>query len=366
MKEMITRNNNQGDIRMKKTFLVLALALVLMLALGATPAFAKYAGYSSSKQYVPWAEAQGMASQNADAALMARGPHSGYATTTIKCAVCHSVHRAGGKLLNEGSACSYCHTSASHGGGAVASDLISWDVANQGPHSSRCTNDDCHGGPHGVGSSTYDGAASRLITAKADTNIASDLAANGLPASTMNTWSGAGRAIGTGGLCSRAGCHTNSMFGVVTAGAENTRTVGVDKSVTGHRVIAAATTNWNANGTDFPTTKTNLTIAFKPVEYCNSCHDLADDNNAGKRAFPHAINDVVSVAQGKPDTTKRVAVWLTAAADAETTSQVVGPYNQYSGVPTSTAPVDAAGSPILDGICLKCHVSGTVGVGKSY
>ena len=95
---------------MKKTLLIVCLALVLALALGATPAFAKYAGFSSTTQYLTWTQAQSLASNNADAADMAFGPHNGYATTTIKCAVCHSVHRATTKLLNAGSACAYCHT----------------------------------------------------------------------------------------------------------------------------------------------------------------------------------------------------------------------------------------------------------------
>jgi len=362
MKEILTSRTTKGDITMKKTLFVAVIAMALLMAF-ATPAFAKYAGYSSSKQYVPWAEAQSLASANADAALMARGPHAGYATTTIKCAVCHSVHRAGGKLLNEGAACAYCHTSVANQGGAVASNLISWNgVVNAGPHSGRCTNDDCHGGPHGVGSSIYDGPASKLISAKADTNMLADLTANGLPVSTLDTWNAQTRAIATGGLCSRSGCHTNSMFGVVTAGAAAPRSVGTTKTVTGHRVIAAATTNWNANGTDFPTTKTNLTIAFKPVDYCNSCHDLVDDNNGGKEAFPHGINDVVSAGQGKL-AGSRPAVWLTAGPDAETTSTVVGPYNQYTG---GAGTAGAAGSSIIDGTCLKCHVSGSVGVGLTY
>ena len=80
MKEMHVTNTTKGDLRMKKSLLVVVLALALMLALGATPAFAKYAGYSSSKQYVPWTEVQSLASLNPDAALMAQGPHKGYKT----------------------------------------------------------------------------------------------------------------------------------------------------------------------------------------------------------------------------------------------------------------------------------------------
>lgn len=352
---------------MKKTLIIVALAAVLVFAF-ATPAFAKYAGYSSSKQYVPWAEAQSLASLNPDAADMASGPHAGYATTTIKCAVCHSVHRGGSKLLNEGSSCAYCHTSVAHGGGAVASNLISWDVANLGPHGSRCANTDCHGGPHGVGASAYDGPASKLLTSMGDATldelVAADVTAGGDGAD-LTTWNAETRALATAGVCQRSGCHSNSMMGVVTSGAETSRTIDVaGRMVTGHRVIADATTTWNADGS-MGSSKTNLTIAFKPVDYCNSCHDLTDDNNGGKAAFPHAINDVISVAQGKPDTTTRPAVWLTAAPDALTQTTVVGPYNQYtaSGLTIQTS----NGSSIIDGVCLKCHRDGAgAGVGLSY
>lgn len=367
MKEIANRKFIKEGSTMKKTIIVVALAMTLMLALGASPAFAKYAGYKSATQYVPWAEADSLASQNADAALMAQGPHAGYATTTVKCAVCHSVHRAGSKLLNEGAACAYCHTSVANGGGAVASDLISWNGGtNSGPHAGRCANTDCHGGPHGVGASSYDGPASRLISGLADTKMAADLAANGLPVSTLDTWNAETRAIATGGLCSRSGCHTNSMFGVVTAGAVGPAVIGATtKDVTGHRVIAPATTTWNADGS-FGSGKTNITIAYKPVEYCNSCHDLTDDNNDGKEAFPHAINDVVSVDQGKV-AGHRNAVWLTAAPDAETTSTVVGTYNDYVGSEDASATdAYAAGGGIIDGTCLKCHKSATAGLGITY
>jgi len=350
---------------MKKSLVIVCLAMALMLAL-ATPAFAKYAGYSSSKQYVPWAEAQSLASANADAALMARGPHAGYATTTIKCAVCHSVHRGGSKLLNDGSTCAFCHSSVANGGGAVASNLISWTAANGGPHSSRCANDDCHGGPHGVGASTYDGPASKLLTAKADVKMLADTTANGVAVATLGTYSASTRVLATGAVCSRSGCHTNSVFGVVASGSQMPADVDgvVGKMVTGHRVIASAGAGtWNANGTDFPGAKTGLTVAFSPVDYCNDCHDLADDNNGGKAAFPHGITGIVDSAVGATGAT-RPAVWLTAGAFAGDTRTAVGPYNQTTG---GAGVAGAAGSTVIDGVCLKCHRgSATTGVGFGY
>lgn len=361
---------------MKKTLIIVALAAVLVLALGATPAFAKYAGYNSAKQYVPWSEAQILASKNADAALMTSGPHAGYATTTIKCAVCHSVHRGGSKVLTEGAVCAYCHTPAAWGGGAVAGNLISWygggtlggtvPATNGGPHSSRCSNSDCHGGPHGAMASKYDGPASKLLTRSADAELEELALANGVLTTEFATYSPTTRVLATAGVCQRAGCHYNSMMGVVTSGATTVVTIGATTpAVTGHRVIAAATTNWNSLG-DMGSTNTAIgQIAYAPVAYCSSCHDLADDNNGGKAAFPHAINGVVNGAVGADGTT-RPAVWLTAGAYAGDTRYAVGPYDQYTGNPATVA--GSAGSSIIDGVCLKCHrgSGGASGVGLTY
>ena len=242
MKEMHVKMTFKGEGRMKKSLLVVVLALALMLAFAA-PAFAKYAGYSSSKQYVPWADASSLASLNPDAALMAQGPHKGYATTTIKCVVCHSVHRGTTTLLNSGTACAYCHAPVAEGGGAVASNLISWYTPAQGPHSS-CASTYCHGGPHGVGASDYVGPSSKLLTHAADTELTALAAANGIATTTFATYNATTRALATGAVCGRGGCHSNSLFGVVTSGATKTLTTPA-ATVTGHRVIAAATSNWN-------------------------------------------------------------------------------------------------------------------------
>lgn len=392
MQEMLNKDHIKGESSMKRTLIVVALAAALVLALGATPAFAKYAGFSSTTQYVSWEsdpvstwDATSLASQNPDAALMAAGPHAGYATTTIKCAVCHSVHRGGSKLLNEGATCAYCHTPATWGGGAVADALVSWDVdgvvavgtGSAGPHQS-CASSYCHGGPHGVGASAYDGPASKLFVEVADVELDKYVAANTLadPAFTADLddyTDPATRALATAAVCGRSGCHDDSMFGVVSSGATSTVDTGgaITAAVTGHRVIATNTSTWNADSS-FPTTKTNITIAYAPVSYCSSCHDLVDDNNSGNAAFPHALYGVVDSAAGATGAW-RPAVWLTAGAYAGATRYAVGPYNAYTvtdinGDADTTDVSDAAGSSILDGICLKCHRgnAGADGVGLTY
>ena len=374
MKEMNSINIKKGETSMKKTLVILVLAFALVLALGATPAHAKYAGFSAAGTFVDWSVAQSMASQNADAALMASGPHKGYATTTIKCAVCHSVHRGENKLLSGGGGCAYCHTTAYYGGAAFAK-TISWSVtpADAGPHST-CASSYCHGGPHGVGASSYAGPASKLLVAAADAQTLSNALGNGLTEASLATYDANTRVVATGGVCGRTGCHVDSMFAEITGSA--TQTIDGVANVQGHRVIAAASANWNAGGfnpnvgnvdaagnpiTVAIATKTG-TIAWKPVEYCNSCHDLTDDNNGGATAFPHAINQVVSVAQGKVNGV-RSAIWLTAGPDADTQTTAVSSYNDYIGGATIDT---AAGSSVIDGTCLKCHRGSGAGVGVTF
>lgn len=382
MKEILSGITHKGESGMKKTLVIAVLALALMLAFGAAPAFAKYAGFSSTMQYVDWTVAASMASKNVDSATETFGPHSGFATTTIKCAVCHSVHRAETSLLTKGAGCAYCHTTSFYGG-IAAGATVSWKVtavgtSGGGPHSSfsgcggggAFSAEGCHAGPHGVGASAYAGASLKLLETE-DTRLADMATANGLTVPLSTGWTANMRVLATDATCVR--CHTNSTFGVITAGAEGDADLGGSVGVipvTGHRVIAAArdagAAGWNASGVEFPTNKTGIKVAWKASTYCNSCHDLTDDNNSGKPAFPHAINDVVSTAQGKV-AGNRAAVWLTAGADSLAQSKVVSGYNQYAAVAGRATPDGAAGSTLLDGICLKCHRgSATSGIGVDF
>ena len=104
---------------------------------------------------------------------------------------------------------------------------------------------------------------------------------------------------------------------------------------------------------------TGLTIAYAASTYCSSCHDLADDNNSFKKAFPHGLSGIEEAATGS-DGTLRPAVWLTAGAYAGASRTAVTAYNA----------VDATNSVggIIDGVCLKCHRGngGANGVGIDF
>jgi len=93
----------------RRMALVGALVICFLLAI-ATQAFAA-AGYTSYKN---WASVSGLPGQGTS-------PHGGYATTTVKCAVCHSVHGADptpAELLLRSpaaEACTYCHLDSATG-----------------------------------------------------------------------------------------------------------------------------------------------------------------------------------------------------------------------------------------------------------
>jgi len=108
--------------------LVVAIAACLSLAFAAS-AFAESPQLLGSA-YVPWSEVATMPGQGTS-------PHGGYSSTTVKCAVCHSVHAAATTassgldpelLLQDAAseACNYCHV----GGAGGYSQVYGGDPAN--------------------------------------------------------------------------------------------------------------------------------------------------------------------------------------------------------------------------------------------
>jgi ribosomal protein L31 len=86
--------------------------------------------------------------------------HGGYTTNTVKCATCHSAHRApsggpGNVHLTSIDACTNCHTAW---GGGGAAKLIEWARPgdNGGPHATSNCNQTCHTGSiHGASRSEF-------------------------------------------------------------------------------------------------------------------------------------------------------------------------------------------------------------------
>jgi len=290
----------KGKHTMKKYIFVSALAALLVFAFAAV-AGAKYAGYaldgskalptaaaSTTPGYLSWGGATTMMAANGIVAPnpLVKGAHGGYITTTTKCAVCHSVHRATGKgsavgtvnnmfLTNGGAECVQCHTAW---GSTQAALLVEWanpaDNGGQamgGPHGSQqCAT--CHaGGIHGSSNSAYWGMNAYMLGGVNDAMIATELpyqdrtvnggnalVTNGtggsiatapgvytngagtgtdwfVNGSTVNTAIGgvptglnaaqyaAARSLLTGWTCARANCHVNSVFGNLTWGQTYSR-----------------------------------------------------------------------------------------------------------------------------------------------
>ena len=174
-------------VKLPKLALVLVLALFVCLAFAAT-AHAKYGGFSpinpllssdptfvSEPGYISFGLASAVMEANNVRADLQASAHGGYITTTTKCAVCHSAHRATGipdtsstpagptnqyYLTAGGSACTNCHATW---GPTASGILVEWGqpIGSQsagGPHvsgsNSGCTT--CHkGGIHGAGTSEF-------------------------------------------------------------------------------------------------------------------------------------------------------------------------------------------------------------------
>ena len=387
---------------MKKTVLIVALATMLVLAF-AVPAMAinrsgqdrlgakNDAQGAGAMTYEDWDEANGT---NAGT----NSPHGNYTTTTVKCVVCHAVHyaapaapagyvagndytvpsgnQAADTLLRSkaSDACIYCHATAGIAvNGKPVYDGLGQALTGVGATGGYTTTGHaigencsvCHSSVHGAGAD--DSVASLkgyLLRALPATNVQGTGADTGnmIEAITAidhvaeNQGFAAGEALaGTIGdyaavnnatlreqavgiFC--AECHDGAYATAAAGAATNVKNSGT-AAFSGHRIAAAATTNWNADGSKSSGTFTG-TIAWAAATNCKSCHDA--DDQWGQPAFPHAWGGS--------------KMWLTSAADAGSAKEAD---NKVAGGADD-------GLQLYDGICLKCHVAsgGTAGVGITF
>ena len=354
---------------MKRVILVVALAVVLVFALTAT-AFATAAKtWNYQEDYYTWGsfltdpitgapgtvtlgDGGDLGSPNANPENP--GVHGNYQTTTAKCGICHSVHRAnasGVKLLDTSTAtCGGCHIAPS----TVTNIDIAWgtDAAPlAGPHMSTsggknnpgsCTDKACHlTSPHGVGGSGYALFRAKLLTAAVDTNVAIALADTAISGVTTGLLSGAGTdyeydgdadSTRVGYTCNIAGCHDSTMLSVIATNYAQSRTRPGNTNIlkTGHEsgdLPVSSTYPVTGMGT--------MTIAWNPVASCTSCHDQTDAETASGHTFPHA-----QLPTGDPDGLgAQVYLWYNIAADPTAGKQPMLDANMKS----------------WDGACLKCH-----------
>src|SRR5450759_2977093 len=140
MKQVRTVNLCDKGVSMKKTILVVALALVLTFAF-ASSAFATTGKFfKGGVDYYTWTNPTGSPApgtawiasgvSTVGSNTVSPGVHANYSATTAKCGICHSVHRANGagsKLLPVADAtCAGCHA----GGTAITAKMITVGVVN--------------------------------------------------------------------------------------------------------------------------------------------------------------------------------------------------------------------------------------------
>lgn len=365
---------------MKKSLIVLALAAALVLAFAAPamavgPFFPVAAQNASAPGYLSWSWAV------ANAGETDGSPHGNYTTTTNKCAVCHSVHRAtaNGVALTAipeagyatyTDACAFCHAVGSTFTDKVVMADVNGTIA---PHG-NCWR--CHiESPHGADTSVYPALKSRLLLDTADVAIANDAAellALGIDMATVDNASTL--TLGTGYLCNA--CHnvavgTEEGMSFAVAADDFTPSAvdhdgnllegGTHNIATGHRVLATVTTTWNQAGeygafyTGGGEAGAQSQIAYNPVSTCKGCHDQKLADNV-RFAFPHGYLNASGAYVGK--VAGAGFIWMTMAADADDAKVVLARgASSTDGVRLTQ-----------DGLCLKCHVSAPVGpgIGRSF
>jgi hypothetical protein len=213
-----------------------------------------------------------------------------------------------------------------------------------GPHRSTngsCVDKACHAtSPHGSGGSDYALFRSKLLTAAADLQVAdalADSANSGIDAGLLAGTSGTvdeQAAVRAGYTCASAGCHTTTQLTVLKAGWSESRDTTHDAGVQilkGGHVSGSAATSEGAS-------------AYAAVAGCTSCHDQVDTTTRSGYTFPHAQR---ATGAGAGVQTR---LWMNIA-----------------GTTTDTpVPMTDSNMKSFDGACLKCHRTGTTGIGITH
>lgn len=357
---------------MKKIIVVVALAVALTLAFAATASATSAKTWNYQEDYYSWGSVSGNGIGQVGFELGSGGStttvglantnpanpgvHANYQTTTAKCAICHSVHRAksgGVKLLNTATAtCAGCHIA---GTSTVTNVVIAWGTTAAplaGPHGSStggelttCTNRACHTtSPHGANGSAYALFRSKLLTDAVDAQVAdalADSANSGIDATFLAGTSGTADeqdAVRTGYTCASEGCHEQTQLPVIKAGWSELREVIYPLgNVPGNQILKTGHMTGSA-----PTTET--LSAYAPIAGCTSCHEQADAATRTGYTFPHAQR-----ATGTGSGTQNY-LWMSIAGDTT----------------DALTPMTNSNMKSMDGACLKCHRTTTEGIGLTH
>ncbi|MCL2491843.1 MAG: hypothetical protein FWE87_03745, partial [Coriobacteriia bacterium] len=259
-------------------------------------------------------------------------PHGGYTTASVKCAVCHSVHRASadGIALTAADSCQNCHTAWGSGGSVK---LIEWENpalgAVSGPHTNQGCLLKCHGGSvHGTSGSQFFAMNHFMLGGNADAKLVNDFVAGNVsdsityvvgggsgeganwfqsgnarvpwdgapPAGVTAAQFAAAKATATGYTCSQSGCHdvpnNGGQYVVHTDGF-----VGVDTMLTGHGTGVTKDIAGTVRTGCGPCHPGNAAGGYRRYDNivnpnaraygCDQCHDLIG-RATNSTAWPHA------------------------------------------------------------------------------
>lgn len=397
MKKIISTisTDSKGVHTMKKTLLVLALATVLVFSF-ATVSSAVYKSYSQKSAYLSWSGANALA--GADQVT----PHGGYTQSTVKCAVCHSTHRAysatasstitnsvessaigvglDNSLLAGANSCAACH--AAWGANSAGNTLVELGQTSYGPHfgSGNCMNRACHGSIHGSGDVSKYAAVRKynlngavtvgaIVPGRAalDSVLDSAIASGNTNGSISTTATGrAMKAYVTGYTCAQ--CHNSSSFVVAVNGAVN-QIAGV-KNVAQGPGDAVSTVGFR---TGHPSVGQDGWGIYVPT--CETCHDVVgvatkstawphtnrgidvykgryEEEAGGANGFAAASTISTVITTDNTDAT-RYGLWMTSGM-ATDNGTAYGARAEADATPIVGDP--AMGYNLRDGACTKCHV----------
>jgi hypothetical protein len=325
---------------MKRASLALFLAAVLVVAV------ASAASAATGSTYAAWTIGGGNA-----ASLPT--PHKDFRLTTVKCAVCHAIHKAelGGEILlrdTVANACSYCHIQTATGvtqlyGGQTAYYTNSNDQFAHNTGASNCS--DCHS-THGANTVSNAALSSKILRNEVGPTYrayqATILAAGGYDVTTSPRFNA------ESAWCTK--CHryfVNSHETAVTylddlGGMGNGLASTAQAKM--HIMTTASASYDNPNAS--PAAQGQV-VATAGSTTCRACHDAGQvDLGATVTvwSFPHY--------------TANAARFLMAATSSVSATVPAGA--GFSGISGT------AGGPV-DGVCLKCHTNGTtIGVGINF
>jgi len=253
-----TYKKTQG-VSMKRILMIAVLVTAIVfaftsvaLARGVSPANRSSSFLSKGESYISWDKAQDQMALAGESEAATQSVHGNYTTTTVKCQVCHSAHKAGvdGDTLlatTASGACAPCHA------GPSAWTAVKVSEGNRHGSTSRCAGGYCHtASPHGAGDiSKYANLADALLTSNADSLLDAAIESSNtaapvtgtiwddgtkdvlgtidvynpkVTAALLNDTSSAaaiafGRAVGTGYICANGGCHMNGAFNALSEDA---------------------------------------------------------------------------------------------------------------------------------------------------